>query len=99
MQTHFAETASRNSAPLARREDLDGFMAGVEAGMRDIKQEQQRQGEQFREMYEAIQDIQRRLDGSVRDDAERRMVDQVLARYRALPAEQQWQMAALGQSV
>ncbi len=97
-QLHHA-LAENGQALEARLEELAGFMAGVAAAMRDIRQEQQRQGEQFREMYEAIQEIQRRLEVSVRDDAERRLVEQVLARYRALPVDRQRQMPALVQSV
>jgi tRNA A-37 threonylcarbamoyl transferase component Bud32 len=72
----------------------------------DIQQEQQRQGQQLQEMYQAVLDLKRRHDlqtSEVRprdslaigSDSERRMVRLVIERFRALPAEQQRSLPAL----
>jgi len=87
-------------------ERLEGLLAEVRVvvaqtheAVLDIQQEQRRQGEQARDIYQAVTDLQRRLDLlqhevrprdslSIRSDAERQLVKQVVARYRALPEAQ-----------
>src|SRR5262249_19100477 len=72
----------------------------------DVRQEQRRQGEQARDIYQAVLEIQGRLDLmrhelrprdslSIRNDGERQLVKQLVARYRALPQEQRRHMPAL----
>ena len=92
---------------------LEGLLAEVQAvvtqtheAVLDIQDEQRRQGEQNRDIYQAVIDLQRRLDLvqrevrprdslSIRSDAERHLVKQVVARYRALPEEQRRDSPAL----
>src|SRR5262249_28623960 len=65
----------------------------------DVHDELRRQGEQNRALYEAVLELQKRFDLaraevrprdslSIRNEAERRMVKEVGARYRALPEDQ-----------
>lgn len=71
------------------------------AAIRDLRDEQRRQGDRFDELYRVVLDVRQRLDVApddslaVRGDDERRLLRDVLARYRALPAEQQRQLPAL----
>src|SRR5262249_12385196 len=91
----------------------EGLLAEVQAvveqtheAVLDIQAEQRRQGEQAQDVYQAVMDLQRRLDLmqrdvrprdslSIRSDAERHLVKQVVARYRALPEEQRGELPAL----
>jgi serine/threonine protein kinase len=92
---------------------LEGLLAEVQVvvaqtheAVLDIQDEQRRQGDQARDIYQAVTDLQRRLDLmqrevrprdslSIRSDAERHLVKQVVARYRALPEEQRRERPAL----
>lgn len=72
------------------------------AAIRDLRDEQRRQGDRFDELYRVVLDVRQRLDEpsggdslAIRGDEERRLLRGVLARYRALPAEQQRQLPAL----
>jgi tetratricopeptide (TPR) repeat protein len=90
--------------------ELHAFLGQIHAVVVDIRQEQARQGDRFQDLYQAVLDVQRRLDGlaqqprpapglSIRNDEERQLLQQVLARYRGLPPGQQRQMPGLVQSV
>jgi uracil-DNA glycosylase family 4 len=72
----------------------------------DVRQEQRKQGEQARDIYQAVLDLQNRLDLmhrevrprdslSLRNDQERALVKQLVARYRDLPQTERQQMPAL----
>jgi serine/threonine protein kinase len=72
----------------------------------DIQSEQQRQGQQMQEMYQAVLEMKRRHDlqaSEVRprdslaigNESERRLVKTFIERFRALPAEQQQRLPAL----
>ncbi len=93
--------------------ELDLHLSELQAGMErihgavlDIREEQHRQGERHRELYEAVLAVQQRLDrlepglaaadplGPV-DESERSLLKSVLARYRGLPEGQQRQLPAL----
>lgn len=84
---------------------LDQVLAevrGVHTAALDVRAEQRRQGARFDELYRVILDVRRRLDDPARADSlapdgdeERRLLRAVLARYRALSAEQQRQLPAL----
>lgn len=71
-----------------------------------IEDEQARQNEQMRQMYQAVIDLQKKLDLSrtevrprdslsINNEAERQVVKQLVARYRSLPPEQRRQMPKL----
>src|SRR5262249_54309767 len=72
----------------------------------DLQAEQQRQGQQLQELYQVVLDVKRRYDLqaselrprdslAIGSEAERRLVREVLGRFRALPAEQQHRLPAL----
>jgi uracil-DNA glycosylase family 4 len=72
----------------------------------DIQEEQHRQGDQNREIYSAVLQLQGRFDMlrrelrpqdslSIRGDGERRLVKDLVARYRALPEERRRELSAL----
>jgi uracil-DNA glycosylase family 4 len=72
----------------------------------DVRAEQQRQGEQARDIYSAVLDLQNRLDLmhselrprdslSIRNDGERALVKRLVARYRGLPEGQRRGLPAL----
>lgn len=72
----------------------------------DLREELQRQGEQNREVYKAVLEMQARFDLarsnlrprdslSIHDERERRLVNEVIARYRGLPEEQRRRQPAL----
>jgi uracil-DNA glycosylase family 4 len=72
----------------------------------DVREEQRRQGEQARDIYQAVLDMQGRLDLmhrevrprdslSLRNDQERALVKQLVGRYRNLPEGQRQHMPAL----
>jgi uracil-DNA glycosylase family 4 len=72
----------------------------------DIREEQQRQGAQHRDLYQAVLDLQSRLDLmhtelrphdslSIRTDAERLLVKQLVIRYRQLAEDSRQELPAL----
>jgi uracil-DNA glycosylase family 4 len=72
----------------------------------DIRAEQERQSEQTRDLYRAVIDLQNRLDLaghevrpqdslSIRNDAERHLVKQLVGKYRSLPDNQRRGLPAL----
>src|SRR5262245_2121339 len=92
---------------------LGGLLVEVQAvvvqtheAVLDVQDELLRQGEHNRDLYQAVLDVQRKLDlmqrevrprdsVSIRSDAERRLVRDVIARYRALPETERRQFPAL----
>jgi hypothetical protein len=87
-------------------DDLLGLSAQTHAAVLDLRDEQGRQGGQLHEIYERLIDLKAKLDLpsprlrprdtlSIHTDAERQMVRSLLARFRALPPEQQQQAPAL----
>jgi serine/threonine protein kinase len=88
---------------------LDDVQATVEqtrAAVLDLKAEQERQGEQNRELYQAVLALQAKFDLarrevrasdslSIRSDAERRLVKELVGRYRALPENRRHDLPAL----
>jgi hypothetical protein len=104
---HLLAALTEHGADLdGRLAELHAFLVQVHGALREIRQEQLRQGEGLRDLYEIVLDIQRRLDArppqaqdaldlSPRDEDERKLLAEVLARHRALPAEQQRRMPAL----
>lgn len=91
------------------RRVLDEVQAAVAAtygAVLDVREEQRRQGEQGREIYQAVVDLQARFDLlhrevrpsdslSLRNEQERSLVKQLVARYRALPEGDRRTMPAL----
>jgi uracil-DNA glycosylase family 4 len=72
----------------------------------DVRAEQRRQGDQVRDLYQAVLDMQTKLDFtqrevragdslSLRNDTERALVKQLVRRYRDLPEGQRERMPAL----
>jgi uracil-DNA glycosylase family 4 len=72
----------------------------------DVREEQQRQGREHREIYQAVLDLQNKLDLmnrevrprdslSIRGDGERALVKQLVLRYRDLPEERRRELPAL----
>jgi uracil-DNA glycosylase family 4 len=72
----------------------------------DVREEQKRQGAQARDIYQAVLDLQNKLDIvhrevrprdslSIRNDQERALVKQLVAKYRDLPQGERRQMPAL----
>jgi len=88
---------------------LGGLRAAVAAtheAVLDVKVEQQRQGAQARELYGAVLDMQHRLDLmsselrprdslSIRSDAERVLVRELVSRYRQIPEGERQKLPAL----
>src|SRR5262249_40616982 len=86
--------------------DLQKQAAQTHEAVLDVQSELARQGNQNRDIYQAVLDMQRRLDLmhrevrprdslSIRTDQERALVREVIARYRGLPEGQRRQMPAL----
>ena len=86
--------------------EVQAVVVETHAAVLDVQEEQRRQGELAGDIYKAVGDLQRRLDLmqpqvrprdslSIRTDAERQLVKQVVARYRALPEEQRRGLPAL----
>jgi uracil-DNA glycosylase family 4 len=86
--------------------DLQTAVTATHDAVLDVRAEQQRQGEQARDIYSAVLDLQNRLDLmsaelrprdslSIRNDGERQLVKQLVARYRALPDQQRRGLPAL----
>jgi hypothetical protein len=89
-----------------RLDELLVYARQIHGAVLDIRQEQHQQGERHRELYEAVLGVQRRLEQlgqqrrphdslAAHDGAERQLLRAVLARYRALPPDQQAQLPAL----
>ncbi len=87
-------------------EDVRVVVIETHAAVLDVRAEQQRQSEQVRDVYQAVLDLQNKLDQvdrevrpcdslSIRGDGERALVKQLVARYRALPDGERQQMPAL----
>ena len=92
---------------------LEQLLGGVQAtvaathdAVLDVREEQRRQGEQGRDIYQAVVDLQGRFDLmhrelrprdslSIRNDGERALVKHLVARYRALGEDQRRGMPAL----
>ncbi len=88
---------------------LDELQAGVweiHSTVLDVRQEQQRQAGRHEELYQAVIDLQRRLDLmhrnlrprdslSIRGDVEKRLVRELVKRIRSLPEDQRQDMPAL----
>jgi uracil-DNA glycosylase family 4 len=86
--------------------DLQTTVAQTHTAVLDIQEEQRRQGDQNRDIYNAVIAVQGRLDLlqrevrprdslSIRSDGERDLVKQLVSRYRALPEERRRDMPAL----
>src|SRR5262249_50773967 len=86
--------------------EVQAAVAATHGAVLDVRAEQQRQGEQVREMYQAVIELQSRLDPadrevqprdslSLRNDYERVLVKQLVARYRDLPEGRRQDMPAL----
>ena len=92
-----------------RLDELLAYVMQIHGAVLDIREERRRQGDRYRDLYETVLDVQRRMDLlaqqgpqdslAVHCDAERQLLKGVLARYRALAPAQQQQMAALLQTV
>lgn len=89
-----------------RLDDLLGSLAQTHAAVLDLRAEQGRWGCQLHEIYDQLIDLKSKLDLpsprfrprdtlSIRTSAERKMVRKLLARFRALPLEQQQRAPAL----
>jgi tRNA A-37 threonylcarbamoyl transferase component Bud32 len=85
---------------------LHETLAQTHGAVLDIQSEQQRQGQQLQEMYQAVLEMKRRheLQASevrprdslaIGSESERRLVKTFIERFRALPAEQQRRLPAL----
>lgn len=86
--------------------DLQAEMSAVHSAVLDVRQEQQRQAGRHEELYQAVMNLQQRLDLmhqslrprdslSIRGDVERRLVKELVHRIRSLPEEQRRDMPAL----
>ncbi len=90
---------------------LRGDVQDVKGGVLDLKGEMERQGVGQRDIYREVQRLGEKLEGlheralrpsdslSIRGDAERQLVKQVVERYRAMPEEQRRRLPALLESV
>lgn len=85
---------------------LQGAVEETRDAVLDVRAEQQRQGEQARDIYQAVLDLQGKLDLlgrevrpqdslSLRNDQERQLVRRLVARYRALSEDDRGRMPAL----
>lgn len=106
-----AESSDAGFAALQRTLDEQGerlllVLGEVQAAVLDIRAEQLRQSAQARDIYQAVIDLQGKLDLtnrevrpadslSLRNDQERALVKQLVARYRGLPEGHRQQMPAL----
>jgi serine/threonine protein kinase len=97
----------------AHRQHLEEMLDSVQlvvvqthGAVLDIQAEQQRQGQQVQDIYQAVLEIKRRYDLqpvevrprdslAIGSEVERRLVKQVLQRFRDLPAEEQKRLPAL----
>jgi serine/threonine protein kinase len=87
-------------------DDLAETVAQTHEAVLDVRQELRQQGEQNRELYQAVLQLQQRFDLmrtslrpsdslSIRDEAERKLVRAVVERYRRLPEDQRRRQPAL----
>ncbi len=85
---------------------LHEVAAQTHGAVLDMQTEQQRQGQQLQEMYQAVLDLKRRHDLqaseirprdslAIGSESERRTVKAFIERFRALPPEQQQRLPAL----
>src|SRR5262249_8869068 len=76
----------------------------------DVQEEQQRLGEQNRDIYAVVVDLQKKLDLmqrelrprdslSIRSETERRLVSEVVARFRRLPEGERYGRPALRNAI
>jgi uracil-DNA glycosylase family 4 len=86
--------------------EVGAAVAATHAAVLDVQQEQRRQGQQHRDLYQAVLEVQGRLDLlhrevrprdslSLRNDGERALVKQLVARYRGLPEGRRRELPAL----
>jgi uracil-DNA glycosylase family 4 len=86
--------------------DIQITVVATHEAVLDIRTEQQRQGEQARDLYNAVMEMQHRLDLvhtelrprdslSIRNDSERALVKELVGRYRNLPDTQRQKLPAL----
>jgi serine/threonine protein kinase len=86
--------------------EVQAVVVETHAAVLDIQGELSRQGKQNQDVYAAVMDMQKRFDLmrtdvrprdslSIRSDAERQMIKEVIARYRGLPEDRRKQMPAL----
>jgi serine/threonine protein kinase len=86
--------------------DVRAAVEATHAAVLDLQNEQQRQGQQGQELYEAVRQLQAKLDlihrevrprdsVSIRTEGERRLVRELLQRYRSLPESQRRHRPAL----
>lgn len=101
-----ANFAALNDALTTQFDAIQDALAGIEALVLDLRSEQQRQGQQVGDIYQAVLQLQAKLDLaqrevrpgdslSIRTDNERRLVKDLVTRYRALPDEQRQNLPAL----
>jgi uracil-DNA glycosylase family 4 len=103
LQQALAEQGARLEGLLA---DIQLTVTATHEAVLDVQQEQRRQGAQHRDIYQAVLDLQSRLDLmhtelrprdslSIRTDGERALVKQVVARYRQLSDDSRRGLPAL----
>jgi serine/threonine protein kinase len=87
-------------------DEVQAVVLETRAAVLDVQQELLEQGRQNRAVYQAVLDLQRRFDLlqaevrprdslSIRSEGERRLVREVIAQYRRLPAEERERRPAL----
>jgi uracil-DNA glycosylase family 4 len=103
LQSAMDEQGERLEKVLASVEET---VTATHAAVLDLAVEQQRQGQQNEDVYRAVLDLQAKLDLvhrevrpsdslSLRSDAERALVKQVVGRYRELPEDEREGLPAL----
>jgi serine/threonine protein kinase len=91
---------------MAGLDEIKGGVEEVKGGVLDVKEEQGKLAEHLRQLHQDVlralernqmerRELRPRDSLSIRNDAERRLVKQLMDRYRALPPGQQQQMPAL----
>lgn len=86
--------------------ELQAELTATHHAILDVREEQRRQAGRHEELYQAVLQLQNRLDLvhqrlrpqdslSIRGDVERRLVKQIVSRFRALPEDQRREMPAL----
>ena len=89
-----------------RLSQLSLHLAQIHGAVLDIQQEQERQGAQHRDIYQAVIGLQLRFDvlahevqpdgaSQLHSEDERQLIGQVVEQYRALPADLRSQLPAL----
>ncbi len=72
----------------------------------DVRQEVQRQGRQYQDLYQAVMSLHQKLDVStqevrardslsIRNEGERQLIKELVAKYRSLPPQERHQLPAL----